>query len=313
MARALKFQSNVPLYLWGDCVLTVVHIINRLPSPILQNKSPFEKLYHSLFPFVFPSVGSYLVPSSSFLAIELIPSFTPSNTNLITPVETVLVADPIPPVAIVPLVIPTSFVPTPSTDDVAPASLSIVDFVEPVTSNPLIRRSHRIIKPPSYLQSYKCSSNACDKFAHSNPANNFCLYPTKSSTQYPLSNYLDSSKLSPSNAHFCSLITDVIKPKFYHEAVNDPRWQEAMYVEIAALEANHTWTLTPLSPNKKSICCKWVCKVKYKLDGSVERYKAKLVAKGFTQQEGLDFTETFSLVAKMATVKTLLAISAVRG
>lgn len=86
-----------------------------------------------------------------------------------------------------------------------------------------------------------------------------------------------------------------------------------MYAEIAALEANHTWTLTPLPPNKKSIGCKWVYKVKYKLDGSVERYKARLVAKSFTQQEGLDFTETFSLVAKMAIVKTLLAISAVRG
>ena len=45
MARALKFQSNVPLYLWGECVLNTVHIINRLPSSILNNKSPFEKLY----------------------------------------------------------------------------------------------------------------------------------------------------------------------------------------------------------------------------------------------------------------------------
>ena len=45
MARALKFQSNVPLYLWGECVLTAVLIINKLPSPILNNKSHFEKLY----------------------------------------------------------------------------------------------------------------------------------------------------------------------------------------------------------------------------------------------------------------------------
>lgn len=136
-----------------------------------------------------------------------------------------------------------------------------------MTSNPSIRRSHRITKPPSYLQSYKRNSIACDQFAHSNPANKFGLSPARSSTKYPLSNYLDSSKLSPSNAHFCFLITDVIKPKFYHEAVNDPRWQEAMHAEIAALEANHTWTLTPLPPNKKLISCKWVYKVKYNMMG----------------------------------------------
>ena len=86
-----------------------------------------------------------------------------------------------------------------------------------------------------------------------------------------------------------------------------------MAVEISALEANHTWVLTPLPSHKKTIGCKWVYKVKYKSDGSVERYKARLVAKGFTQKEGLDYLETFSPVAKLVSVKSLLAIVAVQG
>ena len=85
----------------------------------------------SLFPSVSPSIDSQLVPSSSFLATELIPSFTPYGTDLITAIEIVPIADPIPPIAIIPLAIPASFVPNPFPDDVAPASLSTIDSVEP--------------------------------------------------------------------------------------------------------------------------------------------------------------------------------------
>ena len=86
-----------------------------------------------------------------------------------------------------------------------------------------------------------------------------------------------------------------------------------MAAEIAALEANNTWTLTPLPTDKKSIGCKWVYKIKYKADGFIERYKARLVVKGFTQKEGTDYFETFSPVAKMVSVKVLLAIASIKG
>ena len=86
-----------------------------------------------------------------------------------------------------------------------------------------------------------------------------------------------------------------------------------MDAEIAALEANHTWNLTPFPPNKKAIGCKWVYSVKNISNGFVERYKARLVAKGFTQKEGLDYIETFSPIAKMVSVKCLLAVATVKG
>ena len=178
---------------------------------------------------------------------------------------------------------------------------------------PLLRKSTRFSKAPSYLQDYKCSTIITDQLSHSNHAIKSGSASLLSGTPYPLSNFLGSSTLSPTYAHFCSLISTISKPKSYHEAVQDPKWQNAMATEIAALESNQTWSLTPLPSHKKAIGCKWVYKVKFKVDGSMERYKARLVAKGFTQQEGLDFIETFFLVAKMTTVKTLLAISAMRG
>ena len=85
-----------------------------------------------------------------------------------------------------------------------------------------------------------------------------------------------------------------------------------MDAEIVALEANHTWTLTPF-PLHKAIGCKWVYRVKYRYDESVERYKARLVATGFTQKKGLDYIETFSPVAKMVSLKCLLIVAAVKG
>ncbi|CAA6665002.1 unnamed protein product [Spirodela intermedia] len=81
--------------------------------------------------------------------------------------------------------------------------------------------------------------------------------------------------------------------------------------EIRALEINQTWNLMELPNDKKMVGCKWVYMVKYKSDGSIERYKARMAARGYTQVYEIDYQETFILVGKLNTVRFLLSLAAI--
>ncbi|KAL6289760.1 hypothetical protein ACE6H2_007270 [Prunus campanulata] len=98
-------------------------------------------------------------------------------------------------------------------------------------------------------------------------------------------------------------------PTTYKQATKDPRWLQAMNDELTALHRTHTWTLVPPHSAQNLVGSKWVFRIKQHADGSIERYKARLVAKGFNQLEGIDYTETFSPVAKPVTIRILLSIA----
>ena len=96
------------------------------------------------------------------------------------------------------------------------------------------------------------------------------------------------------------------KPVCYTKASKYSQWRTAMNAEFNATFSNSTWTLITPKPHFNFIGCKWVYHIVKRVDGIVERYKAKLVAKGFHQQQGLDFIETFSLVIKPSIVRMVL-------
>jgi hypothetical protein len=105
----------------------------------------------------------------------------------------------------------------------------------------------------------------------------------------------------------------VTEPRTYEEALQSPeaaRWRQAMDEELAALEKNGTWKLCEAPAGAKVLGSKWAYKVKRDESGRVVRYKARLVAQGFAQVEGLDFLSTYAPVARLSSIRVILALAA---
>ena len=109
------------------------------------------------------------------------------------------------------------------------------------------------------------------------------------------------------------LATTSVEPTCFTQASKDPQWRQAMDTKTNALLKNKTWSLVPYHPTMNLVGCKWVFKLKNKFDGSVDKYKAHLVAKSFHQKSGLDYGETFSLVIKPTTVHTVCSLAVSKG
>jgi hypothetical protein len=107
--------------------------------------------------------------------------------------------------------------------------------------------------------------------------------------------------------------TDPTEPKSVKTALQSPHWFAAMCDEISALKQNQTWELVPRQDNMNVVGSRWVFKTKLKSDGSIDHFKARLVAHGFSQSLGIDFLETFSLVIKAQTIRLVLSLALIHG
>ena len=103
----------------------------------------------------------------------------------------------------------------------------------------------------------------------------------------------------------CNFALFVLDPTYFVEVVKKKEYCHAMKEEIAAIGKNETRELVDLTPGKNIIDLKWVLKIRYHADGSIKKYKAQLVVKGYSQQQGIDFEKKISPVAYVETVKIL--------
>ncbi|GJU61238.1 RNA-directed DNA polymerase, eukaryota [Tanacetum coccineum] len=134
-------------------------------------------------------------------------------------------------------------------------------------------------------------------------------YVFNNNVKYGLDEIVNCSSISIENFVFTTSLNKIHEPSTYVEAVKDNRWVDYVNQEIEALNRNKTWEIIDLPSNRNPIGSKWIFKVKYKANCEVERFKAKLVAKGFNQREGIDYEETFSPVVKIVTIICILSIA----
>ena len=102
-------------------------------------------------------------------------------------------------------------------------------------------------------------------------------------TKHPIAKYLSYQRLSEKHRIFTCNISHLVVPRNIQEALDHPDWKLAVLEEMNVLRKNGTWEIVDLPKEKKIVGCKWVFTIKCKADGNIERYKVRLVAKGFTQ------------------------------
>nr|XP_009621229.1 uncharacterized protein LOC104112894 [Nicotiana tomentosiformis] len=274
MARSLRFQATIPLRFEGECVTTVVYLINRLPSRVTANRSPFEMMHvvfqEDLFPFKhMKAAGTPIFPVLDPISLDAVHY---RNENIHVPGPSTCSPETLA-ISHHPMETSTHF-----TDALeAEVEQAISEKVHPSSADSPVgpRRSSRPSKPPRWLQDYVTKGS-------------------KPSCSYPLSSYVTYAKLKPVYLQALLAYSALLEPKTFKKASSNLKWIQAMQLEIAALEVNNTWSIVDLPPGKVPIGCKWIFKIKYRALGEVEIFKARLVAKGYSQREGIDYTETFS-------------------
>ncbi|CAA7022736.1 unnamed protein product [Microthlaspi erraticum] len=386
VARALRFQSNLPIEFWGECILTAGYLMNRTPSAVLQGKTPFEMLYQKVpdythlrvfgslcyshnqahkgdkfasrsrkcvfigypygkkgwrlfdlekqeffvsrdvvffenqFPFsdepqnitttISNEEGVLWAPISTGPFVEEENRPNNSLSPLVSPIET--------PIEENIMSTPSSPSPTPLHDNSAqlspdspPATDSSPSPSPTLTLDP--PSPSPVPPPPAELlgrgQRRKTQSVTLRNYVTNN-AQTQLLDKSGAKTLYPIANYVSSGRFSVSHRAYLAAIVENVEPRSFKLAFSNIRWRHAMRVEVDALEENQTWTLEELPPGKRAIGSKWVYKIKYNSDGTIECYKARLVALGNRQIAGEDYCETFAPVAKMGTVRLFLKVAA---
>ena len=333
VTRALMLHMNVPKHFWGYAVLTANYLINRTPSRVLHGKIPYQVM--------FPDKDLYILPPKLFGCVSFVHNLSPGRDKLdprsykciflgysltqkgykcyspslrkhfvsadVTFFENIPYYS-LEGTQLTPLLAP------PCLPEIAqlPADHGLSETAtRPSITQVYVRRSSAAATPVAPPDTASVPTPSPQ--ASSDPTLDLPIAHRKgirSCTSHPISQFVSYDHLSPSFRAFSVSLSSVTVPKSYQEALSHPGWRSAMEEEMRALSLNHTWDLVPQPSGAHIVGCRWVFVIKHNPDGTLDRLKARLVAKGFTQTYGLDYTETFSPVAKLNSVRIIISLAA---
>ena len=344
MGLTLLAEAGLPLCYWGEAFITATHLINMLPTPLLQFISPVDKLFqkqpdfNSLKVFgclCFPHTRPYQKNKLSFRSEPCVylgyaPQYKGykclSRTGKIfitrhvifdesrfpfkeystgfllahSAADAAVPGSMVPSIVVLPesaqasttaTVVPSnSHEPAPATTtEVAPSTVTPSAVAPSAVAPPEVAPS--IVPPPIVAPAIVAPHAVVPLITNDH-------------------NMITRAKVGIRKP---KVYTASLEPKTAKQALSIPHWKQAMDEEYAALMRNKTWELVQLPPNRVAIGSKWVFRTKYNPDGSIQKYKARLVAQGFNQRQGFDYTETFSPVIKPTTIRLILSLALAKG
>lgn len=310
IARTILIAAKLPISFWAEAVNYANWIINRSATKSVEGTTPFEAFYQKkpdlsiihtfgCKAWVYNHLHHTKFDSKSQLCIYVGPTDNPGTHKLYNPVTKRFITSRDVKFEETPYNVKstTSKIPEEATDPesevvifplseenpVEKFNFPIVDDVEEPNDDVEEPNDEISTEPEPELRKSSRKSNPTPKFV---PNSN--IQPVVRVAAIPQ------------------------EPTTFKQATTGPNaaeWKDAAYKEFSSLQKMQTWILVPKPANHNIVSCKWVWKIKTKADGSIERFKARLVARGFTQQQGIDYDETFAPVARVSSIRMLLSIA----
>ena len=274
MTRCLLHEKNLPKKFWAEAANTAVFLQNRLPTRALKDQTPFEAWYG-------------YKPSLNFLKVFGCLCFT--------------------------------LVPQVKRDKLDKKALPGI-FV----GYSLVSKAYKIFQPQTgkivisrdvqFLEDEEWDWNDAIKEDSASPKGNYLVSDTDDQSMEDWDiNMTDDTPVRGTRSLLdvyqrCNIA--VCEPADFEEAKLDQNWLAAMKEELLMIKRNNTWELVDRPQNRNVIGVKWVYRTKLNADGSINKLKARLVVKGYAQIFGVDYSDTFAPVARLDTIRLLLAIAA---